>query len=138
MNENMRTLTGSLISGLIGVAVCTVFQYARIILIHTYPPLNLVIGLSISSTSGFLCYGLVHILYSRNKHELGSFFGGLAGAVSGAATGISYILAADLISHSAMDFISNALFGSLIGGFIGTILGIIILPGITRVTKSRS
>ena len=129
---NVRGVLATLGFGLIGAAVCTVFQYVRIILIPTYPPLNLVIGLLISSTSGFLCYGLVYILYSRNNHELGSLFGSLGGAVSGAATGIGYILSADLTSHGAMDLMGNAFFGAIVGGFIGMILGITFFPWIAR------
>lgn len=132
----MRTVAATLGFSLIGSVVCMVMQYIRIILVPTYPPLNVAIWLSISSASGFLCYGVAYLLYAKSAYGPGWFFGGAGGAVSGAATGIGYILSADLAPHSVIELLGNGLFGAIIGGFTGVILGILVLPWIVKVIKS--
>ncbi|MBN2239094.1 MAG: hypothetical protein JW712_04920 [Dehalococcoidales bacterium] len=133
----MRITVSAFGFGVIGSVICIVMQYIRIILVPTYPPLNTAIWLSISSASGFLGYGVAYLLYAKSAYRPDWFFGGAGGAVSGAATGIGYILSADLAPHSVIEFLGNGLIGAIIGGFMGMILGILALPWIAKVTRSQ-
>jgi hypothetical protein len=131
-----RTAIASLGFGVLGAAVNGLWLYAVTTLFVVYPPPNMGISLPVGLASGFLCYLLAYQAYARSGHLLGSFFGGLAGSVSGAATGIGYLLSFDQVTHAVSEFFGPGIAGAMFGGLTGMIMGIIFGPLLAKVTKS--
>ena len=133
---DLRTGAASLGFGILGAGINGLLLYAVTNLFKVYPPPNMGISLPVGMASGFVCYFVAYQLYARSGYLQGWFFGGLGGLISGAATGIGYLLSYDQGTHVTMEFVGNAIAGAMVGGLIGMMAGFFFGPLLARITGS--
>ena len=137
---DVRIASLSAISGLLAAAVACLGIFVLDRLLVTYPARALGAGLLLASASAFPCACVAFLWYAHSEFLAGWAFGGLAGVVSGAFSGIGFLLSYDKLSPVGLEFFSHGFVGAMIGGVIGAMIGGMLGPVMARFanrTESR-
>jgi hypothetical protein len=132
-----RTLLLGIVAGLSGAAIAGLGVIAFDAL-EVYPLRNIGIDVPFALVSTFLCALLGFLLYAHSDFLAGWFFGGLAGSVAGAFTGIGFLLSYDQLTPVCLEFVSPGFVGAMIGAVIGAIMGAIFGPVLARFARREA
>ncbi len=129
---NLRTGVVSVVAGLLAAVVACLGILVLDRLLVTYPARVMGISFVLASASAFLCGCAAFLLYAHSEFLAGSVFGGMGGVVSGAITGVGFLLSYDKLSPVGIDLFGHGFGGALIGGVIGAVMGAALGPVMGR------